>query len=205
MRIMICSLVAMCGAALSSSAQAPKAIELKLEGFSVRITDISAVTGEASSDPRGGPPEKVVPLAPDRLLHPEAPVWIQFKYETDFKKGDAPESLTSIAAAIHLTPGKLWGYQPATLDSASGKGWIRVFPHRPTNKALVIEDTFPLVVYGTTKNGLQKLVFSKETVPVKFRRDGSITLSLTQYDELKGLVRKVEELERKVKELEKRK
>ena len=43
------------------------------------------------------PPQKVAPLAPDRLLHPDAGVWIRFAYTTDFKKGDAPESLVFLA------------------------------------------------------------------------------------------------------------
>jgi hypothetical protein len=195
------------GTAFPTFAQAPKAIELKLEGFSIRITEILVVTGEANPDPLGGPPEKVAPIASDKLLHPDAPVWIQFRYETDFQKGDAPESLMWVAVALHLTPEKPWGYQPARLDKASGKGWIRVFSHRPTNKAIDVEDTLQLVAYGTTKNGQPKQIVSQETetVPVKFRRDGSITLSLTQYEELKAGLRKVEELERKVKELEKRK
>jgi len=207
MRLIVLFVAFMFGAAAPAFAQDPKAIVLKLEGFSIRITDISVVTGEANPDPRGGPPEAVAPIMPDKLLHPEAPVWIQFSYETDFKKGDAPESLTSVAVAIHLTPEKFWGYQPAALDKASGKGWIRVFPHLPTNKALQVEDAFQLVAYGTTKNGQQRQIVSKEaeTVPVKYRRDGSITLSLTQYEELKAVLRKVEELERRVKQLEKRK
>jgi hypothetical protein len=207
MRQMLMTIAFMFGTAYPAFAQAPKAIELKLEGFSIRITEILVVTGEANPDPRGGPPLKVAPLAPDKLLHPDAPVWIQFNYETDFKKGDAPESLMWVAVAIHLTPEKPWGYQPARLDKASGKGWIRVFPHHPTNKAIDVEDTLQLVAYGATKNGQPKQIVSQETetVPVKFRRDGSITLSLTQYEELKAGLRKVEGLERKVKELEKRK
>jgi hypothetical protein len=189
--------------AARGGAEDRKPIELKIEGFSIRLTDISVVTGEPSADPRGGAPTKIVPLVPGKLYHPEAAVWIQFSYESDFKKGDAPESLMYLALAVELTPGKFWGYQPATLDKASGKGWIRLFAQHPTNTARDIEDTFQLVAYGNTKDGQHKKAVTKEEIRVKYRRDGSVVLSLTQYEELKAGLRRLEELERKVKELEK--
>ncbi len=192
-------------AAASASAQA-QTIELKLEGVSIRVSDIAVVTGTASSDPRGGPPEKVVALKPDELLHPLAPVWIQFKYEAELKKGDPPKDWQFLAVAIHLKDGSPWGYQPAALQPGSGTGWIRIFAHAAPDKAVEINEALQLVAYGRTNEGQQKQVVSKETetVRVKFRRDGQVTLSLTQYEELKVGLRRLAELERKVKELEKR-
>ena len=111
-------------AAASASAQ-PQTIELKLEGVSIRISEIAVVIGTASSDPRGGPPEKVVALKPDELLHPLAPVRIQFKYEAEFKKGNAPKDWQFMAVAIHLKEGSAWGYQPAALQPGSGIAWWR--------------------------------------------------------------------------------
>lgn len=114
------------------------------------------MTGEASDDPRGGAPVKAVLLATDKLLHPTAPVWIQFCYETNFKKSGSPDKLKFLSVAIHLTPDKLWGYQPAALDKASGKGWIRIFPQRGGEKAMAFDDTFQLVAYVFTNNWQNK-------------------------------------------------
>jgi hypothetical protein len=190
---------------VSGSAQDPKSIELKLEGFSIQLTDISVVTGDPSNNPGGGQPANIVPLAADKLYEPDAGVWIQFSYKTDFKKGDAADSLTFLAAAIDLPKGKGWAYQGANLDSATGKGWIRIFPQYPMNKTVVIEESFNLTAYGMTKNGQHKKIVSKEKILVKFRRDGIVTLTQTRYEELKAGLRRLEELERKVKELEKSK
>jgi hypothetical protein len=209
-KAMRCKLLAMAMVILSESivsAEAPRTIELKLEGVSVRVSELAVVTGTASSDPRGGPPEKVIPLKADDLLHPTAPVWIQFRYEADFKKGDAPKEWQFLAVAIHLKDGSPWGYQPATLQPGSGTGWIRVFAHAAPDKPVEINEELQLVGYGRTNDGQQKQVVSKETetVRVKFRRDGQVTLSLTQYEELKAGLRRLAELERKVQDLEKRK
>lgn len=200
------SLTIMLVAAASASAQ-DQTIELKLEGVSIRVSELAVVTGTASSDPRGGPPEKVIPLKADDLLHPTAPVWIQFRYEADFKKGDAPREWQFLAVAIHLKDGSPWGYQPATLQPGSGTGWIRVFAHAAPDKPVEINEALQLVGYGRTNDGQQKQVVSRETetVRVKFRRDGQVTLSLTQYEELRAGLRRLAELERKVQDLEKRK
>jgi hypothetical protein len=191
-------------AASTAIAEPPKTIEMKQEGVTVRLSNISVVTGTASSDPLGGPPEKVVPLNPKELLHPESPVWVQFDYETDFKKSDVPNSLQSLLVAIHLIPEKHWGYQPARLNDAKGKGWIRVFPHRPADRVVEIDDSLQFVAYGTTNKGQQKQIVSKETetVTIRFRRDGQVTLSLTQYQEIQAGLRRLADLERKVKQLE---
>lgn len=193
-------------AAASTSAQ-PQMIELKLEGVSIRISELSVVTGVANPDPAGGPPEKVVPLEAEELLHPRAPVWVQFRYEAEFKKGHPAEQWQFLAVAIHLKQGSLWGYQPAKIQPGSGTGWIRIFPHASPDKVVAINEDLQLVAYGHTKEGQQQQVVSKETetVRVKFRRDGEVTLSLSQYQELTAGLRRLAELERKVQALEKRK
>lgn len=187
-------------------AQPPKTIVLKMEGAIIRISELAIVTGVANPSPGGGPPEKVVPLKAEELLHPSAPVYIQFRYEADFKKGDGPKDWQFLSVAIHLKESLPWGYQPATLQPGSGTGWIRIFPHAAPDKAVEIKEAFQFVAYGRTNEGQQKQVVSKETetVRVQFRRDGQVTLSLTQYEELKAGLRRLAELERKVKELEKR-
>lgn len=189
----------------SAFAQTPGTIELKLDGASIRLSELTVVTGVANPNPAGGPPEKVVPLNAEELLHPSAPVWIQFQYEAEFKTGGAPQDWQFLAVAIHLKNGSPWGYQPATIQPGSGTGWMRVFAHAAPDKPVEINEDLQLVVYGQTNDGQQKQVLSKdtETVRVKFRRDGQVILSLTQYEEIKSGLRKLEELERKLKKLEK--
>lgn len=190
--------------AYSAWAQPPNTIELKLDGATIRISEIMVVTGVANPNPAGGQPEKVAPLKADELLHPTAPVWIQFRYAADFKKGDGPKDWQFLAVAIHLKEGSAWGYQPAELKPGSRTGWIRIFAHSAPDQVVTIDEDLQLVAYGRTTTGQQTPVMSKdtETVRVKFRRDGQVTLSLSQYEELQAGLRKLAELERKLKELE---
>lgn len=189
-----------------ATAQPPKAIELKMDGVTIRVTNIEVVTGEEKpwdgKLPHKPLPEKPVPVAAGKLLPPTAGVWITFDYETNFKKSDAPDGLSFLAVGYKPSGLKAWGSLAADINGASGRGTIWITELSAGPKAVDINEALKLTAYGRTNRGQNKSCESEATIPFKFRVDGRVTLSATQFEELQATIRKVAELEKKVQALE---
>ncbi|MFN0199585.1 MAG: hypothetical protein ACKVT0_22765 [Planctomycetaceae bacterium] len=186
-----------------ASAQVPESIDFKLGEISLKLTNIAVVTGESAG--LGALPEKPVPLSDKKLLPPDSLVWITFDYETNFEKSDKPEGAPFLAVGIEIPQGKPWGYGPASIDKPSGKASINLSIFQGGPKAIEFDDSIKLIAYTRRNNGQADEVPSEATIPVKFRKDGSVTLSTTEYKELQAMKKKLADLEKRLAALEKKK
>jgi hypothetical protein len=185
----------------SALAQPPKSMDLKVGDISLHLTNFAVVTGEAKYG--GKLPDKPVPLPADKQLPPNAGVWITFDYETNFTKSDGPDGPSILTVGIELPKMKLWGYQTAIITEKSGKGSIGISMDLGESKPIEVNEAIKLVAaYRTNNKGEIKRSTSETSIPIRFRRDGAVTLSTTQFEEIQAMIRKVAELEKKVQALE---
>ncbi len=186
-----------------ASAQVPESIDFMLGEISLKLTNIAVVTGEATE--LGGLPEKPMPVPAKKLLPPNSSIWITFDYETNFEKSDQPEGSPFLAVGLEIPQGKPWGYGPADINQKAGKVFVRLSVFGGGPKAMEFDDAIKLVTYTRKNNGEDQQVTSEATIPVKFRMDGSVALSTTEFNELQALKKKVADLEKRLAALEKKK
>jgi hypothetical protein len=198
--IFACVLLAVAAFHGSAPAQPPKSMDFKVGDITLHLTNFAVVTGEPKLG--GGLPDKAIPLPADKLLPPSAGVWITFDYETNFKKSNAPDESSFLAVGIEIPGMKPWGYQPADIAAKSGKGAISIMMGLGGAKVVDVKEAIKLVAYTRTNKGQHKQTASETTVPIQFRRDGVVTLSATQFEEIQATIRKVAELEKKIQALE---
>ncbi|MDA1214289.1 MAG: hypothetical protein O2955_17410, partial [Planctomycetota bacterium] len=171
-------------------------MSFKLGELSLDLKNIAVVTGEPTEF--GGLPEKPVPVPAKKLLPPNSAIWITFDYETNFEKSDQPQGSSFLAVGIEIPAGKPWGYGPADISQKAGKGTVRVSIFGGGPKVIEFNDAIKLVAYTRTNNGEDRQVTSEAGIPVKFRIDGMVTLSTTEYAELQAMKKTLADLEKRL-------
>ncbi len=186
-----------------ASAQLPESMSFKVGEITLELKNFAVVTGEATE--LGGLPEKPIPVPAKKLLPPNTSIWITFDYETNFEKSDKPEGSNFLAVGMEIPTGKPWGYGPADISQKSGKGALRLSVFGGGPKVVEFDDAIKLVAYTRRNDGQNVQETSEAGIPVKFRLDGQVTLSTTEYAELQALKKKLADLEKRLAALEKKK
>lgn len=188
-------------------AQIPKASTLQIESVTVNFSNIRVVTAANIEQDKGGSiPEGLVPLDVTKLLPPETQFFIMFDYKTDFSSSDDPKAIKTLYIGAEIGNGKSKGFQgygPYRIEAASGTGVVRL-ANVFSSKQKTAEIETALTLYGRRNDNSSVSGVSTETIGFSARLDRFAQISETQFDALKGMYRRLQELENRVKSLEAR-
>jgi len=193
-----------------TNAQVPESTTIKIESVTVTITNIEVVTSpKMKQDMCGSQPTNPIPLTNSKLYPPDTNVFIKFNYKTDLKPTNDPKGIKSIIAAVDIpkldenSKGGFQGYGPYLLKDNSGTGYIllsNVFSDEQTKLAEIETN---IIVFGQRNNNNQiPSVNTMQKVRFKISIDRFAQISETQFDALKSLHKRIQDLENRVKELE---
>lgn len=186
---------------VSAGAAEDQKFIFQISDVSVTLSNFEVVTGEYEQGQ--SLPKNPMPLPADKLMPPETSVWIVFDFESNFETSEEPTGPKFLAIGIEAPKDQpWWGYNPMGITEKKGRGAVRMnvieYP-----KVLEVDHEFKLNAFIGLNDGRRQTVYSGGGgIPVKFRRDGTVTLSITQFTEIQAMLKKVAELEKRVKALE---
>lgn len=191
-------------------AQLPLTLEMQLDSVSVKFSNMQVITcSKLTQDERGTHPIDPSPLVANKLYPPNTHVFIKFDFETSFQSSDDPKALKTVNVSVDIPKrmatsiGGFMGYMPAPLKDAKGSSYVglsQVFTDEKT-KLADIETTLQLYGQRNDKTFVPS-VSSSEKIRVRISMDRLAQISETQFDALKAMYKRIQELEARVKQLE---
>ncbi|MGV3485288.1 MAG: hypothetical protein ACO1RT_12785 [Planctomycetaceae bacterium] len=188
-------------------AQVPSRSSVKLETTTIELSNIRIVTAaKMKQDSNGSLPEAPVPLDDKKLLPPGTLFFILFDYKTDLSASEDPKAIKSISVGTELGDGKskgFHGYGPFAISAPSGTGavWLSAVS---SDEQKNVEVETKLHLYGRRNDNSPVPGVNTETIGFTARMDRLAQISETQFEALKGMYRRLQELEGRVKALEAR-
>lgn len=183
---------------------------MKLDTVTAKISNIQIITcPKLIQDKDGTRPIDPSPLIAGKLYPPNTLVFIKFDFETDFQPIDDPKALKSLNVAVNIpkwteaSVGGFNGYMPASLKGSKGTSYIGLSQMFTDEKTKTAEIDTELQQYGQRNNKtMVPTVTATEKIRIKISMDRLAQISETQFDALKGMYKRIQELETKVKQLE---
>ncbi len=203
-------LIVVCLCAGIAQAQLPKALEMKLESVSVKLSNFQVLTSpRLIQDENGTRPVDPSPLDANKLYPPNTHVFLKFDFETNFKSSDDPKALKYVALSVDIPKrtetsiGGFVGYMGASLKDSKGTSYITFADVFTDEKSKLADFETNLQLYGQLNdNTFVPSVSSSEKIRVKISMDRLAQISESQFDALKAMYKRIQELEERVKQLE---
>jgi hypothetical protein len=191
-------------------AQLPQTLEMQLDTVTVKLSNIQVITcPRLIQDERGTRPIDPSPLEAKKLYPPNTNVFIKFDFETDFQPSDDPKALKFVAVSVDIPKrtetsiGGFGGYMPASIKDSKGTSYIGLSQVFTDEKTKLAEIETTLQLHGQRNdNTFVPTVTSSEKIRVKISMDRLAQISETQFDALKAMYKRIQELEARVKQLE---
>ncbi|XZE53016.1 hypothetical protein SH139x_004729 [Planctomycetaceae bacterium SH139] len=191
-------------------AQLPQTLEMQLDTVSVKLSNIQVITcPRLIQDEQGTRPIDPSPLEANKLYPPNTNVFIKFDFETNFQPSDNPKALKFVAVSVDVPKrtessiGGFNGYMPASLKDSKGTSFIGLSQVFTDEKTKLAEIETSLQLYGQRNDNTRvPTVTSNEKIRVKIYMDRLAQISERQFDALKAMYKRVQELEARVKQLE---
>lgn len=193
-----------------ASAQLPQSIEMKLESASAKLSNLKLITCQRLvQDEKGTRPIEPIPFQQDKLYPPNTLFFLQFDYECDFQPSDDPKAIKSVNIAVEIPKrtetsiGGFVGHFPTSLKGEKGTTHIGLANVFTDEKTKLAEIETVLKLYGQRNdNTFVPEVNSTEKIKIKLSMDRLAQISETQFEALKGMYKRIQELEARVKQLE---